>query len=166
MLTITKPYDDDLLIYDTKTKRYLLAIAGVKNEHTITFQDDGILEKRIKLNSQLIYSYIYAFGFSGNRKVVEWLINNTEEGRSFIYDALNAQMESDLATGLNSLSFQPTVNPKTGQVMPLDSVIKGLISPMSMLVINDSVGYLGINLLYPAKYTQEIFILYRSHRND
>lgn len=151
-LSIKQPYNDDKLKYDEKTHRYELTIDEVKNNFTISFADDNVLLQRIKKNSRAVYSYIYAVGNPINRKLVEKLLNNTEEGRNFIYDALFSQIEADLTTGFNSLVDQPRINLKTGAVIPEEEFVLSLVSVPTRMILENSEYYVGLNVLYRATY--------------
>ena len=48
-------YDDDKLRFNDKTGRYELTVEYCKDEFDANFKDDRKLEKRIKLNSQVVY---------------------------------------------------------------------------------------------------------------
>ena len=147
-LKFTQPYNDNKLVYDEKTHRYELTIEEIKNNFTITYNDDAVLTQRIKKNSRAVYHYIYAVGNTANRKIVEKLINNTEEGRQYIYDALFSQIEADLTTGFNSLVDQPRINLKTGSVIPEGEFVESLVSTPTKMILENSEYYVGLNVLY------------------
>jgi hypothetical protein len=162
---IKEPLSDSKLIYNEKTKRYELTINEVKENFTIPYNDDGILEQRIRKNSRVVYGYIYAMGNPLNRKIVDWLLHYTEEGREYLYDALISQIESDLASGFNSLAEQPRVNLKTGHIIPEEEMVLSMVSTPTRMILENSESYTNLNLLYRAKYDWLVFSQYKRWKN-
>lgn len=162
-MQIKQPYDDDKLIYNATRQQYELKREYVKANFEITFNDDGVLDKRISLNSNVIYQFIYRTGYSGNRKIVQWFINNTEEGREYIHDALFEQMGADLMSGINDLGKVPAINVKTGIAIDPQALAFAQISLNARNILENSMGYLGVNLLYQAKYSGNIILFYQGN---
>lgn len=137
------------MIFNEDTKQWELTIEEVKENFDIPFKDDGVLLKRMKKNSRRVYRYIYRMINSQNIAVVEHLINETDNGKRFIYDCLISQMEADLETGFNSLAEQPQIDLKTGRVIKSKDMMEdALISVETKLVIENSKLYFdGINIM-------------------
>lgn len=137
------------MIFNEDTKQWELTIEEVKDNFDIPFKDDGVLSKRIKKNSRRVYRYIYRMINSLNIEIVEHLINETNNGKRFIYDCLISQMEADLSTGFNSLAEQPQIDLKTGRVIKSKDMMEdALISVETKLVIENSKLYFdGINIM-------------------
>jgi hypothetical protein len=137
------------MIFNEDRKRYELTIEEVKANFEIPFNDDGVLEKRIIKNSKRVYSYIYRMCNSRNIATVEHLLNETDNGKRFLFDVLLSQMEADLETGFNSTANQPQIDLKTGRVIQEEDMIKnGLISIETKLIIESSPRYFdGLNIL-------------------
>lgn len=144
------------MIFNEDRKRYELTIEEVKENFEIPFKDDGVLQKRIIKNSKRIYSYIYRMCNSHNISTVEHLLNETENGKRFLFDALLSQMEADLETGFNSLANQPQIDLKTGRVIQEEDMIKnGLISIETKLIIENNAKYFdGLNILSAIPFTR------------
>jgi hypothetical protein len=161
----TEPINDNKLVYNEKTKQYELTLEEVKEHFEISFNDDKVLEQRIKKNSRAVYLYIKTIGNPANDKLVKWFITYTEEGREYIYDALMSQIEADLTTGFNSIVDQPRINLKTGHIIPEDEFVKSIVSVGTMQILESSEAYVGINLLYRAKLPWVYWAIMRGGRN-
>lgn len=154
-------FNDDKLIFNEKTKQYELTLQVVKNSFDVDFNDDGVLQRRISKNSRNIYNYIYSHSYSGNRKLTEFFINETIDGRNFIFDALMSQMEADIESGYNSLVDQPTIDFKSGSVINRNEVIKNQVSVATENILLNSMGYFGFNVVYAAPYPLRVALLYK-----
>ena len=149
------PYDDENLIFDQDM--YVLTLTAVKKEFDNPFNDDGILEKRLKKNSRKIYNYIHHRGHSKNRFVVDKLLNHTKEGREFIFKVLMAEIEADLESGYNDTSIIPSVNSSNGQIIERNELRRNQICIDAEQLIEDSSSIFGVNLVYQGIYPQLIF---------
>lgn len=148
-----EPYSDDKMLYNEETKQYELKASWIKDNFGNPYNDDKVLEQRIKRNTRKVYNYIFSRGYSGNRKAVLAIINHTEEYREFIYDALFSQMESDLASGYND---QDLFVPKSKDERELQQINE--VSMNTENILKSSAGYGGINLLYAATFNTAIYL--------
>ena len=160
-LTIySEPLNDNSMVFNTKTKKYELTIQEVKANFEIPFTDDGVLEARIKKNSRAVYGYIYAMGAPCNKRLVDYILHHTEEGRQYIYDALISQIEADLTSGFNSLIDQPRIDLKTGRVISEEDMVLSFVSVPTRQILENSEAYCHLNLLYrglfPSYYWRNI----------
>ena len=159
-LIIKKHYTDDKMVYNEITGQYELALNYVKSLFQITFKDDTTLQKRIPKNSRKIYNFIFYRSYSSNSRVINFLLNETENGRKFLFDVLSEQMEADLQTGYNDLSNQPAVNVANGQAIDRNVLANNQISVDTEQVIENSASYFGgINLLYRSIFPAGLFLL-------
>ena len=148
-----EPYSDEKMLYNEETKRYELKPAWVKANYGNPFNDDNTLSVRIKKNTRKVYDYIFSHGFSGNRKAIIAIINHTEEYRNYIFDALAAQIEADLASGYND---QDLFVPKTMDERNLQ--LMNQVAAGTENILKASVGYGGINLLFVAAFNYSIYL--------
>ena len=70
---ITKPYDDNNMKFVESTQRYELTIQFLKDEFGPCYADDKVAERRIKLNSRVVYTFIYFHTATANRQMVDYL---------------------------------------------------------------------------------------------
>lgn len=151
-LNIKKPYDDQFLKFNEATKRYELTIEFVKNEFDSNFRDDKVLQRRIEKNSRKIYNYIKYHSYSGNSELINKLLNETEEGRSFLKAVLYEQMEADIETGFNDLSSQPAINVANGQIIDRAELQKNQISVDAEQIIDRNADYFGFNICVMTRF--------------
>lgn len=153
-----QPYSDDKMLYNTETKQYELQMAWVKATFGNVFADDTVLEQRIKRNTRKVYNYIFSRGYSGNRKTITAIINHTEEYRTYIYDALLSQMESDMASGYNDQDLYVPKSKDDRELQQLNQV-----SVNTENILKSSAGYGGINLLYASAFNTAIYLEFWSY---
>lgn len=162
----TEPKNDDKLEWNSETNRYQLTMAYVKTlRDAITFKNDSVLQRAIKQTSVRVYQWIVAHSCTVNRAVIDFLLNKTEQGRQFLIQCLTAQMEADLDWGYNDLTVRPVINAQTGQEGDRDNYRKNAISLECESIIDDSVQYFGINLLYMSPFPWSLFALARKYEN-
>lgn len=157
------PYNDNLLEFNEKTQKYELTIETIKNNFDVYFNDDGVLTKRIRKNSRLIYNYIFSHSYSGNKRVILHFLHFTDKGREFLYDALLSQMEADLESGYNTLIDQPAIDFKNGSVINRNEIVRNQVSVATEQILLSSMGYFGFNLLYSAPFPYRIVLLYQNN---
>lgn len=145
-LTVIQPYDDKKLNY--VDEKYELTTEYVKEQLDIHFSDDETLVRRIKKNTRKVYRVIFARINTYNRKVVEYVLNNTEQGRRWLFDLLFTQFEADNETGFNDLSEQPAINFQNGQVVDRKELYRNQLSVDAEQILVDVANYCGINLLF------------------
>ena len=160
-MKVSLHFNDDKLKFNEKTQQYELTLEVVKNNFENVFNNDGILQSRISKNSRNVYNYIYSHSYSGNRKITQFFLNETLEGRDFIFDALFSQMEADIESGYNSMLDQPTIDFKSGSVINRNEVIKNQVSVSTENILLNSMGYFGFNVVYAAPYPLRVMLLYK-----
>ena len=154
MKTIT-PYSDDKMLYNEETQQYELQLSWVKNLFDNPFRDDGVLEQRIKKNTRKILNYIYSHSFGGNRKTINALILKTEEYRTWFYDALISQMESDIASGFNDNDLYVAKSMSEREMQYINQV-----SVSTENILESSKGYGGINILSMSIFPAFVYLQY------
>lgn len=137
-----RPHSDDKMLYNEKTKKYELTLSYVKGEYGNPFGDDKKLRSRIVRNTQKVYNYIFSHTHALNINWVYSFINETEEYREWIFQALDSQIMADLASGYNDNTLY--VEDRRTQYM-------NQVSVDTENILKASQGYGGINLLcmYP-----------------
>jgi len=148
-----QPYSDEKLTYNETTGRYELTAQYVKGAWGNPFTDDNVLSVRIKRNTTKVYEYIFSRGYSANRGAVNYLISHTEAYRRFIFDCLSAQMEADLASGYNDQDKYLPENKDARDLQFLNQV-----SVSTENIVESSVGYGGINLIYAGTYPIWVYL--------
>lgn len=156
---LKKPYDDESLEFNEETGRYQLTLAYVKKENDITFRSDGVLRKRIKNNSKLVYHFLYLRSNSANYFALDFLLQRTEEGRKFLLDVLSEQMEADLETGYNDIGKQPAINFASGQIINRDEIQRNIVSVTTENLIYESHKYFGFNAISQAVLPSQVFLI-------
>ena len=136
------PYSDAKMLYNEKLNNYELTPSYIKATYGNTFTDDAVLERRIRKNTKKVLGYINAHTNSGNIRLVNSLILKTEEYRKWFFDALDNQMEADLASGYNDNDLYVARN---GEERAMQSVNE--VSVATQQVLESSRAYGGINLL-------------------
>jgi len=146
-----EPYSDDKLTYENGM--YCLTLQYVKDRFNATgkFRDDGVLLARIEKNSEKIYDVIYDRSNQRNKKIVDFVLNETQEGREWLLRLLKTEMEADLDYAYNSLGDLPAVNGANGQVIDRNELFRNEISVATERVLDNSTRYLGFNIMvaYP-----------------
>lgn len=160
---LTEPYDDDSLTFNTETARYELTKQYCKDNFEITFKNDGVLSRRIKRNSRVVYYYLYLHSHSNNYSVVNFFLHRTEEGRKYLLNVLTEQMEADLETGYNDIGKQPAINFANGQVLDRNEIQRNIVSVDTENVIYNSAIYLGFNLISQATLPPVLFTFVRDN---
>lgn len=145
---IIKPYSDDSLTFNEKTKRYELTIEFCKANYDSTFRDDGVLERRIKKNTRTVYNFIWDRVASYNKNVVDYLLNNTQEGRDFILELLSTQMEADIESGYNDTGNLTPINASNGQIIDRGEIKRNVVSVDTEAVFDRSDSYFGLRINY------------------
>jgi len=149
-ITLKAPYDTPDMTFDGK--RYVLTLEYAKRTFPPNFKDDETLVLRLQANSRKVYDFIHYRGHSKNRKIVDCLINRTEEGRAFIQEVLTAQMEADIKTGYNDLTSSPAINMSNGQIMDREELFRNAISVDTEQILEGSAGIFGVDILSRAPF--------------
>jgi len=156
---IIKPHDDKKLKFNQITGRYELTVEYCKNEFDSTFKDDATLKRRIKLNTQNVYSYLNINIATVNKTVVWYLLHNTQEGREFLLELLSAQMYADIQTGYNDLLYQPPVSYTSGNDKDRAVVKQNLLCPAAEQIYEGSDAYFGIRIGYQGQFPYPYYFL-------
>lgn len=159
---LKKPYTDSNIEWNEETARYQLTVEFVKRMYDVCpIRNDSILQRKIKNVSRDIYHYIYTRCHTANRQVVNFLINNTENGRKFLQEVLECQMESELEYAYGDIIKVPVINVATGQEGNREAYKENAVSIATQQVLEDSAAYFaGINLFLQAPYPPMIFIAF------
>lgn len=158
---INTPYDDDNLFFNEDTQRYQLTSAYLKNEFGTGYKDDKETERRIKLNSRVIYSYINIHTASFNRHVVNFLLHKTEQGRKFLLDLLGEQQYADLQTGYNDLMYNPAVAFGGGKDVDRNEIRRNELCVAAEEIFQSSSRYFGFNIGYLGQFPNWVYLLAR-----
>ena len=162
-LKIINHYDDDNLKFNEKTGRYELTLQYCKDNFGAAFKDDGVLKQRIKLNTQVVYTYINLHVATVNKPVVSFLLNKTQEGRDFLLELLSAQMYADIQTGYNDLLFQPAVS-FTGQDKDRAAIRQNSLCVAAEQIFEESDNYFGVRISYQAQFPWPYFVFVRNNQ--
>ena len=149
---IAKPYDDEVMDFNETSGRYELTMQYVKDNFTINYLDDKVLEERIKKTTRKIYNVIYARSNTANKGVIDFMLHRTQQGRVFLHDLFYEQLETDLQTGYNDLSSMPAINYAKGNIIPREEQIRNQISVDTEQILDRSEEYFGINIMYASVF--------------
>lgn len=167
MKIISKPYSDNDLRYNEKNGRYELTIEYVKEICDVPYKNDIVLAQRLKENSRLVYNWIYNHSNTANRQVINFLLHRTENGRSFLIEALESQIIADMGSGYNDIVNTPIINVSTGQEGNRVAFRENAIAISTENIIDDSPGYFdGINIVYQYPYDPMIFRFCLEHSGE
>lgn len=162
-LTRITPYTDDKLVWNAITNQYELAFEFTKEEYPQNFVDDDTLKARIKKNSRVIYNFIKSRVNQYNRPFVDVLLSRTEQGRSFLFEMLRTQFESDVDSGYNDLGNTPAINVANGQVLPREELLRNMVSVATEQVWDNNQSYFGINIGYQSIFPPYYQIMIRGY---
>ena len=160
-LKFITPASTEELEWDAKSHQYLLKIEYVKDQIDVNYGDDEILKKRIRENSRLIYRFIKNRVHSYNRKLVNNVLENTEEGREFIKELLLTQLEADNETGYNDLSKTPAINIASNQVIDRNELYRNQVCVDVEQIFDDSDSYFGFRIGYQSPFPAYLFVYLR-----
>lgn len=156
-----EPYTDEALEWDEKSNHYILTKAYIKSHYEVNYRDDGVLDARRRKNSNVVYRVLASRLCQANTELALWLLNHTEEGRTFMRDILGEQMEADLASGYNDLGSQNPINFATGQAIDRFELEKNLLCVNADMLVQGITNYFPFNLFvqyaYPWNVRQAIY---------
>jgi hypothetical protein len=141
-MAVIKPFNDNKLLYDRETHRYILNYTGV-GEHVDAGQAYGSIEKqRAKMSqiSRTIYNYIYYTTNEKNRDYVELKLATESTLRNVIYEAMLSQLLADVESGADSVKNQTAVNMETGNIMDRTQLMRNIISIEAEMIVTASDG--------------------------
>lgn len=152
-LKILEPFNDDLLEYDKPNEVYVLTLSIAHTLIGNVFKDDNELQRRLKLNSIIVYNYIYNHGNTNNKKYTRFILNNTEQGRKFIYRCLESQIIADAKSGYNDLGSENLVDMNSGNVIDRNKIRENLVSVNTEeIIINSKADLSGYNVICQMPY--------------
>lgn len=153
VLKFVKPYDDDALKFDKVNDRYELTISYTTNLVQNPYTDTSEMERRIKLNSMIVYNYIYNHGNTCNKKYTRFILNHTIQGRKFILQCLESQIIADSKSGLNDLGSENLVDMASGNVIDREKIRENLVSVNTEeLIVNSKADLCGYNVICQMPY--------------
>lgn len=109
------PYNDNLMIFDEQSGRYVLTEFALENNGTYlrqrlsynkTINASGVINRVLSRVSEMIYGYLHSFNNENNTQ--DELIAKIPSLRKMIYNAMLCQAEYYIARG--DLSRSPDVN--------------------------------------------------------
>lgn len=153
-INFIKPYSDDRLEYNELTKKYQLTRNYCLNLlGGNPYQDDATLDKRILLNTRVVYSYILTMGNSNNKKYNLALLNYTKNGRNILKEVLSAQFLADAETGYNDLIKQLPINFNDYKKIDRNEMFKNMLCVEAQAILENSKNDLyGYNLISQISY--------------
>lgn len=156
---IDKPYDDEKLKFNNDTGRYELTLAFLKDEFGPVYGNDKVAERRIKLNSRVVYTYINFHVANCNRYIVNFLLHRTEEGRKFLLEILKEQQYADIQTGYNDLLYQPAISFSGNNDKDRNEVRKNSLCIAAEEVFQNSPLYFGVNISFQGQFPYLYYLL-------
>ena len=144
-----KPYNDNLLIYDYDTHRYLLNHEG-SGEHINIAKAYGSIENikaQLRSIARTVYIYIYSHSHSNNRDFLEFMLATEPSLRKVLYEAMLSQLIADVESGVDSVKNQAGINFESGQSMDRIGLFGAMVSPEVQAILMNGDG--KTNLLYP-----------------
>ena len=152
-LKIIETYNDECLEYDKVNKMYELTLSIAKTYVGNVYKDDNELKRRIKLNSMIVYNYIYNHGNTNNKKYTRVILNRTEQGRSFILSVLTTQLIADSKSGYNDLGSENLVDLSNGSIIDREKIRQNLVSVNTEeLIVNSKADLCGYSVINPYPY--------------
>lgn len=124
------------------------------------YRDDGTLDDRIKLNTEVVYQGIFMFTASCNEKIIEKALLS-ENGKAFMVDILIAQLRADAKNGYNDLLYSNPMDLRTGNFLDPSLFYRAILCPMAYRILENSGKYFdGVSLMFRTTYTpREVDIL-------
>lgn len=159
IVKLENPINDHTLEFNNETGRYQLTLEEAKTLFDVfPIKSDAVAKRRIKECSRLVYNYILGRCYTGNRTLVNYLLNHTENGRRFLKEVLSLQVEADFTTGINSLGKMPAINMSTGHIIERNMIKENQLCVAATDEIENSPNYFcGINLLLQCAYPYTVY---------
>lgn len=152
-LKIIEIKNDERLEYDDYNEMYVLTLSEAHLIVGNAYRDDNELKRRTLLNSIIVYNYIYNRGNTNNKKYTRFILNNTEQGRKFIFKCLQSQIMADAKSGYNDLGSENLIDMSNGSVISRDKVRENLVSVNTEeLIVNSKADLCGYSVLNPMPY--------------
>ncbi len=152
-LKIIEPFEDDALKFDKVNDRYELTLSYVITIIGNVFKDTNELQRRIKLNSMIVYNYIYNHGNTNNKKYTRFILNHTKQGRHFILQCLESQMIADAKSGYNDLGSENLIDIASGNAIDREKIRENLVSVNTEeIIVNSKADLCGYNVICQVPY--------------
>lgn len=152
-LEIIETYNDEHMEFNEMLGEYILTIAIAKEIVGNVYRDDGELKRRLRLNSNIVYNYIYNRGNTNNKKYTKIILNRTKEGRKFIFRCLESQLIADSKSGYNDLGSENLIDIANGNVIDREKVRANLVSiNTEEMIVNSKADLCGYSVLNPYNY--------------
>lgn len=132
--------------------QYVLTKSFIKKNFDVAYKDDGVLDRRRRKNSNVVYAVLMTRVAQVNVPLAKWVLANTEEGKAFMRDILAEQMEADLFYGYNDLGQTSAINVANGQIIPREEITKNLLCPSAEMMLENATNYFPFNLFVQYKY--------------
>ena len=113
------PTNDTYMTYSLADHRYILTIAAANDICNAAeyFGGDDKTQRVLNSISRTIYDYIHSFGAPRNKFFVDYQIATRTSLREVIFNAMIAQLEAHIESGLDDLKKQSGVNIENGLVI-------------------------------------------------
>lgn len=105
---------------------------------------------QLKLQSLVVYNYIYNRIPSQNKDLVEYILAKDNRFTKPLKEALLGQLMYDLASGGNDVVNQIGIDFKSGGAMPRSRQIQSQVSPLVEQILMNACS--DFNIFYPADY--------------
>lgn len=161
-MTICGAYNDEYLTYDRLLKEYVLTLSYAKSIIGNAYTDDGVMQRRLIKNSNVVYNYIYNNGNSKNKETTMKILNATKEGRELISKALVAQIMADAENGYNDLGNQNPIDFTNGNVIDREEIRKNKVCIDCEDILQNSASDLeGYNVMCAIPYPQMVHNIFK-----
>lgn len=111
------PTSSENWTYNETTHKWIPTILGCSEIDDITkvYATEAIANRVLKSISDTVYNWVYARGHSHNKNFVELLF--AFDLADVVKEAILAQVEADISSGINDLKNQHGTNVETGMIM-------------------------------------------------
>jgi hypothetical protein len=140
------------MTYNKYTHRWHLDISDTEDLGNVVeeYGNETSTVMQLKLQSLVVYNYIYNRIPLENKDLVEYLLAKDSRFLNPLKEALLAQLMYDLASGGNDVVNQIGIDFKSGGQMMRSRQVQSQVSPLvEQILMNASSDF---NLLYPADY--------------
>lgn len=111
------PQSNDLWIYDNKKHRWIPTILGCAEIGDLTqiYASETVANRTLDSISRTVYNWAYRRSHRSNKDALEYMF--AFDCHEIIKEAILAQVEADVVSGLNDIKHQHGVNVETGLMM-------------------------------------------------
>ena len=139
------------MIYNSTKHRWELQIEDAEELGDVISQYGSLsnFERQLKLQSMVVYNYIYSCIPRENKDFIEYLLAKDPSFKEGMQEALMAQLMYDLASGGNDVVNQIGIDFKTGgSGVPRSRQIQSQVSPLVRQILENinsdfNIFYLG-----------------------